>query len=352
MLWGQGKRHYRADHENLMNCPDHRRYVPKPSDALLLAFRSYIGYFAIIRDEFFIMKKLRVVVSLITTGNDYQREQANAVEQSARRLGIDTQIFYADNDAITQSQQLLNIIQGAPDGRPDGIICHPVGTALAQVARAAVQNGIGWVVVNRETDYFPELRALGKVPAFCVTVDQEEVGRIQSRQFAALLPDGGLILYIQGPSGNFSAERRLAGMQSIKPKNLEVRTLRGGFTEQSGYEAIRSWLRLSTSRDMNVRLVACQNDAMTVGARKALMEDSSRHWAHLLFTGCDVCGEAGQNLIRKGALNASIVLPSTAGLALEMLAHSCESGSQPTASTVLMPVSFPALEKLGPVGTR
>jgi ribose transport system substrate-binding protein len=288
----------------------------------------------------------------MTSSNDYQREQASAVEQSALRLGVETQIVYADNDSITQSQQLLKSIQAAPEARPDGIICHPVGTALAQVARAAVQNGIGWVVVNRETDYFPELRALGKVPAFCVTADQEEVGRIQSRQFAALLPDGGLILYIQGPSGNFSADRRLAGMQSIKPRNLEVRTLRGNFTEQSGYDAIRSWLRLATSGDTNVRLVAAQNDSMAVGARKALLEDSGTHWSHLLFTGCDACGEAGQNLVRKGTLKASIVLPPTAGLALEMLAHSCESGSQPTASTVLMPVSFPAIDKLGPAGAR
>ncbi len=298
------------------------------------------------------MKKLRVVVSLMTSGNDYQREQASAVEQSARRLGIETQILYAENDAITQSQQLLKIVQVVRDARPDGIICHPVGTPLEQVARAAVQNGIGWVLVNREADYLPEIRSLGKAPAFCVTVDQEEVGRIQSRQFAALLPDGGIILYIQGPSGNFSAERRSIGMQSLKPKNLEVRTLRGDFNEQSGYDAIKSWLRLATSQSTDVRLVAGQNDAMAMGARRALLEASSVHWSHVQFTGCDVCGEEGRNLVRTGALKASIVLPPTAGLALEMLAHARESGSQPTASTVLLPVSFPALEKLGPAWSR
>lgn len=298
------------------------------------------------------MKKLRVAVSLITSSNNYQLEQASAVEQCAQRLGIETQILYAENDAITQSQQLLKILQAAPETRPDGIVCHPVGTALEQVARLAVQSGIGWVVVNREADYLPEVRALGKAPAFCVTVDQEEVGRIQARQFAALLPDGGLILYIQGPSGNFSADRRLAGMQSLKPKTLEVRTLRGDFSEQSGYNALKSWLRLATSQQLNVRLVAGQNDGMAMGARKALMEDSSVHWAHVLFTGCDVCGEAGRRLVYTGSLKASIILPTTAGLALELLAHACESGSQPAANTTLMPVSFPTLEKLGPTGSR
>jgi ABC-type sugar transport system substrate-binding protein len=57
------------------------------------------------------MKKMSVLVSLTTKDNDYQQEQAAAAEQAARRLGIDVQIVFADNDAITQSQQLLKVIQ-------------------------------------------------------------------------------------------------------------------------------------------------------------------------------------------------------------------------------------------------
>jgi len=47
--------------------------------------------------------------------------------------------------------------------------------------------GIGWALLNREDDYLTELRNTDK-PAFCVTVYQEDVGRIQGRQFGALLP--------------------------------------------------------------------------------------------------------------------------------------------------------------------
>ncbi len=291
------------------------------------------------------MSKHRILVSLMTSDNNYQQEQAAAVEEAARRLGVGATIAYADNDAITQSQQLLDAIQ-SHSPKPDAIICHPVGTALAQVAKTAVQQGIGWVIVNREMDYLDELRQMGKAPAFCVTVDQEEVGRIQARQFGALLPEGGIVLYIQGTSGNYSAEKRLAGMQSIKPKNLELRMLRGSFTELSGYDSVRSWLRLSTSRESDVRLVGAQNDNMAAGARKAFMEDSVVHWNHLIFTGCDG-NAAGQEMIRTGALAATITLPTTAGLALEMMARALDTGSTPTASTVLMPSSFPAVEKLG-----
>ncbi len=57
------------------------------------------------------MKKLRFLVSLTTNDNDYQIEQAKSAEQMARKLGMEIQIVYADNDAITQSTQILKVVQ-------------------------------------------------------------------------------------------------------------------------------------------------------------------------------------------------------------------------------------------------
>ena len=48
------------------------------------------------------MKRLRFVVSLTTTENDYQMEQSKAAEEAGRKLGVDVQLIYADNDTITQ----------------------------------------------------------------------------------------------------------------------------------------------------------------------------------------------------------------------------------------------------------
>jgi len=68
------------------------------------------------------MKKLRFLVSLTTNDNDYQIEQALSAEQMARKLGTEVQIVYADNDAITQSTQILKVIQAAEDKRPDAVV--------------------------------------------------------------------------------------------------------------------------------------------------------------------------------------------------------------------------------------
>ena len=291
------------------------------------------------------MKKLKLLISLVTSENDYQREQARSVTEMADRLGAEAQIIYAEGDAINQSQQLLDAIQGTPESRPDAIVSHPAGTGLSQVARAAVSKGIGWAVVNRDVDYLTELRVSGKVPAFCITVDQEEVGRIQARQIAALLPQGGLVLYIQGPSGNYSSEQRTIGVERAKADNVQLRMLRGRFTEESGYHAVKSWLRLSTSRQTQVDLVCAQNDNMAIGAKKALAEEGGR-WADLAFIGCDASGPAGQDRVRRGILTASISLPTTAGLAVETFVRAFQTGVPPQELTVLKPVSFPPEKQL------
>src|SRR3977135_249147 len=91
------------------------------------------------------MKKLRFLISLTTDDNDYQIEQAQSAEQAARNLGVELRILYANNDAITQSTQILKAIQSAENLRPDAIVFEPVGgTALPQVPRAAVSTGIRW----------------------------------------------------------------------------------------------------------------------------------------------------------------------------------------------------------------
>src|SRR5207302_6309562 len=136
---------------------------------------------------------------------------------------------------------------------PDGIIFEPVGgTALPQVARAAAAAGIGWVVLNRDVEYVTELRKAYRVPIFSITSDHEEIGRIQGRQFAALLPNGGSVLYIEGPAESTAAKQRTSGMYESKPAEVQVKVMRGNWTEASAYKAVSSWLRLSTSQQTRI----------------------------------------------------------------------------------------------------
>ncbi len=293
------------------------------------------------------MEKLNVVVALTTRENDYQAEQAVAVTEMAARLGVNIQIIYADNDAVNQTQQLIKIIQD-PAQHPTAILVEPVGTGMPQVAKAAVAAGIGWGIINSDPDYIAELRRGGEVPVFSVSTDQSEVGRIQGQQISILVPEGN-VLYIEGPFNSTATQQRTKGMLSTKPAAVVLKTLKGDWTERSAHNAAKSWLSLGSSRDLQIRGVICQNDAMAMGARKAvvdLTEKDRERWLSIPFTGCDGVTKTGQDWVLRGLLKATIITAPAAGTALELLVKAVNAGSMPPDRTLIPPKSFPSIAEL------
>ncbi|MGB7439286.1 MAG: substrate-binding domain-containing protein [Candidatus Acidiferrum sp.] len=298
------------------------------------------------------MRKLKFLVSLITKDNDYQLEQANSAQESARKLKVEATILFADSDAITQSTQILRVIQAPEKDRVDAVIFEPIGgTALPQVAKAAAGAGVGWAVLNREPAYIPELRASHQIPIFCVSSDQVEVGRIAARQCATLIPGGGSILYIQGPSQSSVAKERETGLREILPSNIHATVLRGQWTDDSATRAVRSWLNLSTSRKAIIDLVLSQNDAMAIGARKAFQElpdEAERErWLATPFLGCDGVPNTGQSWVRSGLLTATILTPPNAGQAMELFVEALENKKSVPERTFTTSSSIPPLTDLG-----
>jgi ribose transport system substrate-binding protein len=301
------------------------------------------------------MTKLRFLVSLITKDNDYQVEQAAAAKAAAAELGVEVQIVYADDDPITQSTQLLRVIQTEPSLRPSGILVEPVGaTSFPQVARAAAGVGIGWAVLSRHAEYAGELRKTTRSPVFSVSADQVEVGRIQSRQIAALLPRGGAVLLIQGPSVSSVSRDRHTGLQESLPPNLHVTSLRGRWTEESAYHSVCSWLRLVAAQRLRIDMIVAQNDAMGMGARKAIEEtivDGDRdQWLRIPITGCDGVPKTGQTWVRTGQLAATVVVPPSTGEAMSLMTKALRSGTTVPEHSFTISMPFPAIEKLAPRG--
>jgi len=295
------------------------------------------------------MKKLRFLLSLTNDDNDYQVEQTSAARHAARKLGVDLEIIYANNDGIVQGQQLLASIQSTTAARPDAIIFEPAGsTAHPQVARAAVAAGIGVVLLNHNADYIAELRRLFQVPAFAITSDHEEIGRIQGRQLGTLLPVGGIALYIQGPSESSAARQRYAGLLETKAKSLQLRVVKAQWTESSAYKTVSSWLRLPTSRQAQIEAVCAQDDSMARGARKAFEEcsDLREQLQKMPFLGCDGLPKTGQEWVRRKLLTATIFIPPNADMAIEMMVRSIANGELPPERTFTVAKSVPAIDLL------
>jgi len=187
---------------------------------------------------------------------------------------------------------------------------------------------------------------------FAVSSDHFEIGRIQGRQFAALLPGGGSVLYIEGPSQSSSAQERKSGMLETKPSNIQVRMLKARWTEESALRAVRSWLKMATSQSASINLVTEQDDSMAMGARKAFQEITNEaersRWLSLPFTGCDGQPATGQAWVREKWLTATIHIPPLTGQAMEILAKAIQDGTQPPEHAFTTSFSIPPFESLVP----
>ena len=100
------------------------------------------------------MRKPSVLVSPITCENDFQLGQAVAAEQAAARLGIGISITFAENDAINQSQQLLNAIHNKTERPEAGVAIQLLHDALGSGSQPPE-----WTVNSSES--LPEIQALG-----------------------------------------------------------------------------------------------------------------------------------------------------------------------------------------------
>jgi ribose transport system substrate-binding protein len=294
------------------------------------------------------MKKLSIVISL-PGENNYLREQEAAAKTTAQRLGLDLRIINAKSDPVTQSQQLLEIVQ-ATSTRPDAIVVEPVNNqGLPRVAEAAVAAGIGWVISNALVDYLGALRKNAKAPVFGVSQDHPEVGRMQGRQIRAILPRGGAILYLRGPATNFLAAQRSDALESELGVNIQFKSLKIQWTEESAYNSVTSWLRLSTVHAGDTQLIAAQNTDFIQAARRAFEDNTSgderKKWLDLPYCGVAVPSQVKQ-LLDTGTLTAAIVTSVTLDTALELLVRHLQTRSQPVQQTFVKAWSQPSLDDL------
>lgn len=281
----------------------------------------------------------------------YLREQTAAAKAMAGRLGVQLEVVSAEMDAVTQGQQVLQFVQAPPGSRPDGILLEPVSAAgLPRVAEAAVAAGIGWAVSNAQVEYLPALRKSAKTPVFLVSQDHVEIGRIQGRQIAAMLPEGGSILYLRGPGMSSVASKRFEGLESAKPPNVELKILKvQGSTAENAYSSVGSWLNLATVRPDALQLIVSQNADFIFGARKAFEANSSdsarTKWLSLPCAGVGVPTQA-KPLVDQGALCAAVLTSVTLDRALEMLVQGMKTGAQPREQTFVEAHSYPSFDEL------
>ncbi len=300
------------------------------------------------------MASRKLVGSFFTVNEDYQALQRADLLSAAERSGFEVELLDAEENSVLQIHQLFQMVHAPADERPLALLVHTrVPDGLERVARNAAAAGIGWILLNRTSPYIEALRReYPRVAISAVAADNDEIGRIQARQFRALLPRGGSVLYVQGPPETVAAQARLEGMKNgIVGAGIEVKVVPAEWTEASGERGVAEWLRLKTSELFKPDLVGCQNDALALGARRAIQAHRPE-CARMPFTGCDGLPEGGQRLVKIKELAATIVVAPCTGPAVDLLDRSVKTGKPPQENVLVLPRSFPPIENIDKASTR
>jgi ABC-type sugar transport system substrate-binding protein len=291
----------------------------------------------------------KIVVALLNEDQEFQQVQAQDARDSARRLGLEVEVHFAQGHAVVQIQQLFKHIHAPAEARPLAIVVEPAASeGFERVARNAVKSGVGWILINTNAPYLDGLRSEHKeLPIGMVGSDQKEVGRIQGRQIVQLLGKQGRVLCVQGPAESATTQGRFQGLKEVLGAQHELRALNGDWTEPGAERAVNSWLRLKTAESFRPDVVASQNDSMAIGAKKALLKQHP-DWAGIPLLGCDGLPQGGQKLVSQGQLAATIITQSNTGTAIEFLQRWLAEKQELPREVLIQPASFPPVEKLTP----
>jgi ABC-type sugar transport system substrate-binding protein len=294
----------------------------------------------------------RIGLFLISERTGYQRLQADDGRRAAKAVGLPLDVFTADDTAAQQSAQIIRFLHEHPDEEL-GIVAMPVNdlgyeVPLRNLARRVLGRGVPWILLNRDVEaHVKEMRAeFPRLPIAQVAVDNREVGRIQARQVAAILRGRpGIMLYVLGNLATSAARDRHAALLEALPPSVHPHEVEGLWSSESAEKVVARWLGSSTAAG-ELAVIACQNDPMAVGARQALHRvgrDTGRpEWKEVPVLGVDGVPGEGRRLVEERVLAATVVMPPSAGTAIELLARAWSSAAPVPAKVLLRPTPHPA----------
>lgn len=300
------------------------------------------------------MKRLQLL--LADERNVYQQLLVEAARSAARERGLEClEPLFAAGSTMRQMGQCFDVLRANP--RPDGVLLLLVAIEeMESAVTALAKGGLDCVVLNRIPAYLDRLsQQFPERLLAAVAPDQTEIGRIQGRQSLRLLPEGGTVLLILGARNTPSAVSREEGLREVVGNRLEICAIEGKWQAERAEEALGDWLRFGAKRAREVDLIVSQNDSMAVGARRALQRHESEAGvsglAAIPIVGCDGLAGEGMDMVVKGELAATVVMPASSPRAVEILDAFWQRGDV-LHPEPLVPTSLPAVERLEPLHRR
>jgi ABC-type sugar transport system substrate-binding protein len=284
-----------------------------------------------------------IALLLAEDSNAYQQTLATEARSAASKAGL---ILLAPKSAgglsMTQGQQMFECLRNTP--LPDAMLVVPVvADTLRQAATLVLKRGVGLVFLNRVPSFMQELRQeFPNTLLTSVAPDQHQIGVIQGQQCLAIAPAARIGLLVTGSLRGPSAADRKRGLLEVLGGRVTFDEVEGHWTAEEAEKEVALWLRIGATLRESIDLVVCQNDDMAVGVRTAFRA-AGRPMPPAV--GCDGLPGLGQQMVGRGELTATVVMPTTSTRAVDIVVRALKEKSWPE-STVLAPTSFPTVESL------
>jgi ABC-type sugar transport system substrate-binding protein len=253
----------------------------------------------------------------------YQDLQGREAAAKGRALGVGVEVEFSP--AFGQYRVVRKRLGDA--SRPlDAVVIEPATVAGMELILKDLKGRTGVVVLNAwdplvET-YFGQWGA--GFPLGTISMPHFQFGELQGRQVSTVVPLGGSVLVITGPSRSSAAVERLQGLKSTVRPDIQVHdTEAGQWSEADGALAFGTWYGVFKSRQQAIHAIAGQSDDIAVGARRAAAAvpnaEHAQMFARAKYLGVGAVPGFGKEKVDDGTLYASIVAPPNSGTAVELL---------------------------------
>lgn len=248
----------------------------------------------------------KIGISIYQLTDDFMSLYRTELASYLDSLGFATnnvEIMDAANDSATQVNQIQSFI----DEDVDILIVNAVDPAQAgTITDMAVEADIPLIYINREPDDAEETRwQENHWDVTYVGCDAASSGTMQGEIIAALDDMGdvdgdGTVTYLVIEGDGMSVdttERTSYSVQAMQATGIQtqcVATNRANWDRDDAYEVAAAEL---AEHGDDIEVVLCNNDAMALGALKAIQEADRTVGKDIYLVGCDALEEALEDII-------------------------------------------------------
>lgn len=239
----------------------------------------------------------KIALLMADLGNPFFHVLRDSVVTKGEELGYEVIVYDGQNDASKQPSQ----VEDALSKGVNAIIINPADeSSTANALKDAIAQDIPVVTVDRAVD-------VDGVLSYLVT-DNLKGGKLAGEWLQAKLPEGGIVVHVEGVMGTAPQRERGGGFLSVidpaqnpDSKFEIIDTVVGEFSMAPAEAAMSDLL----AKHDDIDVVFAQNDTMAVGVVRAI-ETAGRLDDGIIVIGFDGAQEA-YDLIDQGKMAVTAV---------------------------------------------